>query len=87
MNFSATSPERMKFFIRNNIHMIWRELEHLPTGALQITFYKGSFPIVMQTLPQVTDRYVSENLWIFNKNAFKNILEFRDFVDAQKFDE
>lgn len=86
MNFSATSPDRLKFFILNNIHMIWRELERLETGALQISFYEGFFPIAMQTVPQFMDRYVSPSMWRINKDTFKSILEFRDFVHAQKFD-
>lgn len=82
----STAPYRIKMFINESIHMIWRELKNLERGALQITFYEGSFPIVMQTLAQADNTYVSPSMWRINHGTFKNILEFRDFVYAQKLD-
>lgn len=48
------SRMRIKHWIKANIHMIWRELGHVQgiggeNIGVKITFYEGSYPIVLQS--------------------------------------
>lgn len=94
--FSATSKYRIKFWIKNNIHMVWlsvRELQKIENRnmCLRITFYMDSYPIVMQwaklSTPELgigtkneRDCYVSEDMWLISEN-FSSIQAFRDWVN------
>lgn len=94
--FSNTNKDRIKFWIKNNIHMVWlavRELQEVPNQniCLRITFYLDSYPIVMQctklSSPELEigtenekDCYVSEDMWLISKN-FSSIHAFRDWVN------
>ncbi len=71
--FSNEHPERIRYWIKENIHMVWDAVQKLQkisnqTMVLRITFYVGSYPIVMQWYklpsPELKERdcYVSENL-------------------------
>ena len=57
--FSNINPERIRYWILNNIHMVWGEIKRLQEieeivssrpskNILRITFYLDSYPIVMQ---------------------------------------
>lgn len=51
--FSNENPERIRYWILNNIHLVWLSIQNLQKikpdeYVLRITFYDGSYPIVMQ---------------------------------------
>lgn len=92
----CTDPQRIKSWVKENIHMIWlylmatQEIDRRPM-ALRITFYPNSYPIVMQwaklSAPQLgvrtenqTDDYISEEMWLIS-SKFTSINEFKDWVN------
>lgn len=95
--FSNTHPQRIKFWIKNNIHMVWlaikacQEISNQPM-CTRITFYLDSYPVVMQMLkrssPQLgigTEKeiknYISQDMWLISQN-FNSINAFADWVDS-----
>lgn len=92
--FSDINPERMRFWIKNNIHMVWDTVKKLQTinepMVLRITFYLNSYPIVMQYPKALSielkdnDCYVSEDMWLIDAN-FSSINAFADWVNQVKY--
>lgn len=97
--FSNQNSERIRYWIKNNIHMVWdavRKLQEIPNQSmiLRITFYKESYPIVMQwaklSSPELgigTDNertnFISEDMWLIS-GEFSSINAFADWVNNVK---
>jgi len=89
--FDAKNPERIRYWILENVHMVWDAVKklHDPTlkgFCLRITFYKDSWPIVCQwhilsakEIRQTSSTFVSEDLWYIDGN-FSSINAFADWV-------
>ena len=93
--FSAQNPDRIKYWIKNNIHMVWDAVVKLQTipnrdMVLKVAFYLGSYPIVEQYSKkfcsaeiQNKDTYVSEDMWLID-SKFSSINAFADWVNNVK---
>lgn len=91
--YSGENPERIRYWIRNNIHMVWDQVEKLKQPelkgfVLKITFYPDSFPIVAQWSMNNSEfknygTYTSENMWTIEPSFF-SINEFADWVNNVK---
>lgn len=94
----CTDPQRIKKWIKENIHMIWpylkatQEIKHRPL-CLRITFYPNAYPIVMQWAKlsaaelgirsgKQTDDHISEEMWLIS-STFASINDFKDWVNIQ----
>lgn len=89
--FNANNPKRIHYWILDNIHMVWDQLEKLKKPifedrlCLRIEFGKGSYPIVMQwskTLKEESNRkkhYTTEDVW-YVMPTFSSIRSFADWV-------
>lgn len=89
--YSSENPERIRWWILENVHLIWDAVKKLQSPELQgfclrITFYKGSWPIVCQwhilsakEINQTSDTFISEELWYIDGD-FSNIGAFADWV-------
>ena len=91
-SLSASNPQRIRHWIKNNIHMVWdavKKLQTIPNQSmvLRITFHLESYPIVMQwsklSSPELRigtaderDTFVSEDMWLIDSN-FSSINAFR----------
>lgn len=98
--FSNTNPERIRYWIKNNIHMVWlsvKALQEVPNQAmcLRITFHLDSYPIVMQWSKRASpelgigtekeqDCYVSKDIWLISQN-FSSINAFADWVNNVQY--
>jgi len=99
----AENPERIRNWITNNIHMVWDAVYKLQTSkiahstCLRISFYKDSFPIVMQWhkisaselnigKEDERDTFVSEDLWYVGAD-FSSISSFADWVKRVQYPE
>lgn len=98
--FSNTNPERIRHWIKNNIHMVWdavKKLQTIPNQSmvLRVTFYLDSYPIVMQwsklSSPELgigtdkeRDTYVSEDMWLIDSD-FSSINAFADWVNKVQY--
>lgn len=99
-SLSANNPERIRYWIKNNIHMVWDAVKKLQTISnqsmvLRITFYEGSYPIVMQwsklSSPELRigtenerDTFVSEDMWLIDSD-FSSINAFADWVNKVQY--
>lgn len=89
--FSNENPERIRYWILENVHLVWDAVKKLQSPELKgyvirVTFYKGSWPIVCQwhtlSAKEITisnDTFVSEELWYIDGN-FSTINAFADWV-------
>lgn len=87
--FSNQNPERIKYWIKNNIHMVWDAVKKLQQPELKgfilrITFPKDSFPIVMQWKTESkelkrADSILKEDTWDIVPE-FSSINAFSDWV-------
>lgn len=93
--YSNENPERIRYWIKNNIHMVWdavKKLQTIPNNpmVLKITFHIGSYPIVMQydksLLKELEQRdtFVSQEMWLIDSN-FSSINAFADWVDKVQY--
>lgn len=94
--YSNSSPNRIAYWIKENIHMVWDAVNKLQVlklegFCLRISFYEGSYPIVMQwhTLSSKETEngndFISEDLWYINKR-FSSIYQFATWVDTHLCD-
>lgn len=93
--FSASNPERIRYWILGNIHMVWEAVKKLQQpelkgNLLRVTFYKGSWPIVChwhilsaKEINQISDTFISEELWYID-GGFSTINAFADWVKNVK---
>lgn len=89
--FSNGNKYRIRYWIKENIHLIWDAILRIQNiknkdMVLRITFYEGSWPIVMQYGKSLSveliesDCYVSEELWLIDSD-FSSISAFADWVN------
>ena len=94
--FDANTPYRIKYWITENIHMVQDQVEKLKDPifedklCIKITFYKGSYPIVMQWSKRLkaesneNKHHTTENVW-YVMPTFSNINNFADWVRDVKY--
>ena len=98
--YNTNNPERIRYWVQENIHMVWREIETLQQirqggFILRISFWENSWPIVSQwrlrSSPELgigtekeRDYYVSKEVWYISPNFF-SIHDFKDWVNNVKY--
>ena len=94
--YNANNPERIRYWIQENIHMVWSQvqrIQEIPQGGfvLRISFWENSLPTARQwhllSSPELEDEkdcYVSKEIWYISPN-FSSIHAFKDWVNNVKY--